>query len=586
MADEIKSDYVKIWVTSFNMAAKTLEFEKLEEQKSVHKRISETVPDGYDVYVCGAQELVDEKYFTIIDRTLKKRGFRRTSTTTARVSGRGDGSFLSSKHTTIAIFISNKYKDKIKVRKCYSCSLGLMEGSKGAASLLLDVEGTTVAFLCCHLSSKLPKDKQKNYRKMIQDVGALGDKHFSILSQVHHVVVFGDLNYRIRKISAERVLHILTKDGSSKRLWQYDTLKKDINTKKAFANFREPRPRLDFLPTYKKKPNRTIEIKRFKDGKLDFKSGSSWLYEVYRIKYKEPMYKGGKEQDRIPSFTDRLVVHSMPTRRNLCFEEDSKPYLFQNISNPDSDNYGCIFGLTFSDHTPIYAGLRLSLPHLMRRPPWEFDGEKPKAYRLQLKNINVKLGDKTKHEIKSIRTLFPLHYENSNDECLPSLKFDFTRTSLMKEEEQKSQLPTPPAQPAPKSTIASDHWNSELPAPSTQSALKNRCYSRGDDMLTLEDMLRDLAENSEKREYPPIELVYCGPESRDMFGNLHCLVKITLTDGRELEGCFEVLFSDFDQNLIQSGKPCKKAVRIELFLQGRKFGQCHVDVVHDFVSKK
>jgi len=536
MEDDIKSEYVeiKILVTSFNMGAKTLDFESTKEQESVHQKIAETVPPGYDVYVCGAQELVDETYFNIIDKTLSKRRFRRTATNTARVSGRGDGSFLNAKHTTIAIFISDNHKDKIKVRKCYSCSLGRMEGSKGAASLLLDISGTTIAFLCCHLSSNLPKDKQRNYRKMIQDVGALGDKHFSILSQVHHVVVFGDLNYRIRDISADEVLQKIEKEGSSRTLWDHDTLKtilkKDIQGM-AFAGFREPRPRADFLPTYKKKPNRKVEIKKFKSGKLDVKD-SSWLHDVYRTKYKEPMYKGGSLQDRIPSFTDRLLVYSMPTlsklrrKAELKFERDSKPYLFQNHRDPNNaDNYGCIYGLTFSDHTPIYAGLRLFLPHLSVRPPFEFEGEIPMPYRLRLMNIQV-IPDETKQvDIRSVRTLFPLHYENRNTKTSPSKKVDYSRLSSA-EDDEKSEL-------------------------------------------TLNEMLMSMAGNLRQPDRPPIELEYHGPNIRDMEGGLHCLIKITLTDGKELEGGFAVRYEKFELDTNLEKKSNIENVKFDLFRKGR-----------------
>merc|ERR1719320_252248 len=196
------------------MAAKTLEFVNPEETKKVKKMIAESVPPGYDVYLCGAQELVDEEYFNIIEKTLKGRGYRRTIVGNAKVSGRGDGCFLSTKNTTLAIFISNRHRNVIKVRKCYSCSLGYLEGSKGAASILLDVAGTTLAFLCCHLSSNLPRDKQRNYRFMVEDVGALGDKHYSITSQVHHVGALGDKHYSITEVSADQLLSEITKEAS------------------------------------------------------------------------------------------------------------------------------------------------------------------------------------------------------------------------------------------------------------------------------------------------------------------------------------------------------------------------------------
>jgi len=687
MADDIKCDDVKIWVTSFNMAAKTLEFEDPEETKKVKEAIAASVPRGYDVYICGAQELVDENYFTIIEKTLKPLGYRRTMVDNAKVSGRGDGCFLSRKNTTLAIFISTneRDKDKIKVRRCHSCSLGYLEGSKGAASILLDIAGTTIAFLCCHLSSNQPRNKQKNWRFMVEDVGALGDKDFSIISQVHHVVVFGDLNYRIVSLSAEEVLEEITKKESALHLWKdpgRDTMRKDIDSHQAFANFREPQPRGDFLPTYKKIPGRKVEIEVDNTGKLDVKD-NSWLNEVYRIKYKEPMYKGGSVADRIPSFTDRLIVHSSKSRiKDLWFEKDSKPYPYQRMRYPDANNYGCIYGLTFSDHTPIYAGLRLKLRHKMKRPPFEFNGEYPKVYRLRLLNIKVETPDLEHTKIKSIRTLFPLHYENGNKGTHCSKKVDFARTKASsvdsrasrKKEISMKELVTLRDAPLPQEEKEVNIWNpAEKLTTEIPSSLGKTSKSAPDDfekwsvddvvswvesmemgkysvyaksfrengvdggilsslspealtnflwgnlkIWNLEDRKhiihslrsktkRDIEEDepqvyiddglsykkqptlSEPRlkrynhesvpDHPAIVLRYRGPHFREMEGGLHCLIKLTLNDGKELEGGFETPFTDF---LEDEKAPEKKVV--DLFRKGRQlYGSASLEVLSDLV---
>jgi len=93
MQDDNKCDDVKIWVTSFNMGAKALEFEDPKETRDVHRKVAESVPPGYDVYVCGAQELVDKRYTSIIEKTLKARGYRRTSLTKREWQGEGTDVF-------------------------------------------------------------------------------------------------------------------------------------------------------------------------------------------------------------------------------------------------------------------------------------------------------------------------------------------------------------------------------------------------------------------------------------------------------------------------------------------------------------
>jgi len=261
------------------------------------------------------------------------------------------------------------------------------------------------------------------------------------------------------------------------------------------------------------------------------------------------MYKGGSLQDRIPSFTDRLLVYSMPTlsklnrKAALKFERDSKPYLFQIHRDPNNaDNYGCIYGLTFSDHTPIYAGLRLFLPHLSVRPPFEFEGEIPMPYRLRLMNIQV-IPDETKQvDIRSVRTLFPLHYENRNTKTSPSKKVDYSRLSSA-EDDEKSEL-------------------------------------------TLNEMLLSMAGNARQPDRPPIELEYDGPNIRDMEGGLHCLIKITLTDGKELEGGFAVRFEKFELDTNLEKKSNIEIVKFELFRKGRlRYGVAKLRALAYFARK-
>jgi len=471
----------------------------------------------------------------------------------------------------LAIFISNRHKDKIKVRSCYSCSLGYLEGSKGAASILLDVDGTTMAFLCCHLSSNQPRDKQRNYRFMVEDVGALGDKHFSIISQVHHVVVFGDLNYRITEVTADQVLKEITKAASPMSVWKYDTMRKDIVKGLAFSGFREPRPREDFLPTYKKKTRRRVEIKKYDSGKLDVKKSNKWLFDVYRTKYKEPMYKGGAIHERIPSFTDRVIVYSLPTLRrkdDLSFEKDSAPYQFQKFKYPNADNYGCIYGLAFSDHTPIYAGLRLKLPHKLKRPPCEFYGEQPKAYRLRLADIRVSTPEEKCAEIRSIRTLFPLHYENGNTETKVSEKVDFFCGKELSQGSWRSANTIDDFGMFSLQEMVTLSEMLVLESPSNTSNPKPK--PKPEHVSRILESVPD---------HPAIELKYRGPHFRDMNGVLHCLIKVTIGDGKELEGGFETVFSDF----LECEKQPKNVV-VQLFLKGRQsFGSAKINVYSDLV---
>eukprot|EP01084_Bolivina_argentea_P174178 301701_1 len=88
--------------------------------------------------------------------------------------------------------------------------------------------------------------------------------------------------------------------GNLVKLWQCDSLNIELKDNKqcAFKNFDEPIPRLDFYPTYKKKPNRQLDFdqnpKILKNmGASSQQTSLSQLDKIYTTKYKEPFYKGG-----------------------------------------------------------------------------------------------------------------------------------------------------------------------------------------------------------------------------------------------------------------------------------------------------
>ena len=106
--------------------------------------------------------------------------------------------------------------------------------------------------------------------------------------------------------------------GNLQSLWEADSLKQELRTRKecAFKRFKEPVPRLDFYPTYKKKPNRQLDFDQNPRhlstmSATSQQSSLSQLDKIYTTKYKEPFYKGGLIQDRVPSFCDRVLYHTM-----------------------------------------------------------------------------------------------------------------------------------------------------------------------------------------------------------------------------------------------------------------------------------
>ena len=48
---------------------------------------------------------------------------------------------------------------------------------------------------------------------------------------------------------------------------------------------------------------------------------ADWVNRVYVTQYKEPFYKGGRTKERVPSWTDRILYHVMPSRTGRIVPE-------------------------------------------------------------------------------------------------------------------------------------------------------------------------------------------------------------------------------------------------------------------------
>ena len=68
LADKAKS--LKLWVGSFNMAYKDV----FSEDESAFQQLEGYIPNGYDIYVIGVQEGINEGFFSAINKILRYRG--------------------------------------------------------------------------------------------------------------------------------------------------------------------------------------------------------------------------------------------------------------------------------------------------------------------------------------------------------------------------------------------------------------------------------------------------------------------------------------------------------------------------------
>lgn len=52
-----------------------------------------------------------------------------------------------------------------------------------------------------------------HYQSLIEQLGnALGNEYFQLCEQFHHVLWIGDLNYRLARVSSERVLEAIERN--------------------------------------------------------------------------------------------------------------------------------------------------------------------------------------------------------------------------------------------------------------------------------------------------------------------------------------------------------------------------------------
>ena len=267
-----------------------------------------------------------------------------------------------------------------------------------------------------------------HYKTIVKNAGSkLGCNGFHLLEQFHHIVWFGDLNYRIKSLSADQVKLYMAK-GELNEIWQADTLRRELRNHRVFYKFQEPFPRKDFYPTYKKKPDRRLDWARNPEDLKQASQSShetcmSLLDQIYRTKYKEPFYKGGSVQDRIPSFCDRLLYRSLQSTSGQLMPEYDSAVLncWQDSSFENCHNYGFIpHNLMGSDHSAIVCGLNLTCPNNFPTPPNEFDENgSPLHFFIQITNILVVKGNykfKKKSKLtKSGRNIFDESDNKSNN---------------------------------------------------------------------------------------------------------------------------------------------------------------------------
>ncbi len=224
--------------------------------------------------------------------------------------------------------------------------IGHVYGNKGGLCVKIEIEGTSLCFISCHLAAHIQhwKHRNRDLEEIFDGIHVgttasekLSDGHESldVTQQFHHVFVFGDLNYRIdindpgetdndKKVRYKsgsdahkkhwQKIQDLIKDGNLEELWKHDQLKNNIDDCNILCGFSEgvkPGSPYNFAPTFK----------------VEREKGTTY------------------KQQRASSWCDRILWHSLPG-----YEGDITPLEYTSL--PDVGT---------SDHKPIRAGFEVAL---------------------------------------------------------------------------------------------------------------------------------------------------------------------------------------------------------------------------------
>lgn len=329
-------DKVKIWTGTWNLGCAE-PFAGMSAEKA-QRLLQPFVPTGYDIYVLGVQAGASDSVFEIVDSMLTAEGCRRVRldntinansalsssghsgrspspsssssssvNDNSKVLGRGDGSILSLNFTGIAIYVRVKIIGDVKLLGVTNFPLSSVE-SKGAVAVAMSILGRSICFITCYLEAKNHEKKREQYSTLVKTIGGmLAEDGFHINDQFHHVIWFGDMNYRLvdtsgNQMPADTIITMLEDGRLFRTLFDtHDQLNQDKRAQNIFCGFREPVPFPNFYPTYKKIENR---------GPVDY-TNKSWVRSTYRTHIKEPFYKGGSVKERTPGFCDRILYQSM-----------------------------------------------------------------------------------------------------------------------------------------------------------------------------------------------------------------------------------------------------------------------------------
>jgi endonuclease/exonuclease/phosphatase family metal-dependent hydrolase len=179
---------------------------------------------------------------------------------------------------------------------------------KGGIGVQISYLSTNLVFITAHLAAHASETNNRNsdIASILKTLG-LGNPNYDTGHQFHHCFFMGDLNYRLNSDNLAETISLIAQQQWS-QLLSMDQLIKEKNQGNIFYDFHEPD--IQFAPTFK--------VAR--GTRSDF------------------------DRKRIPSWCDRILVHSLPE----CIARATA--------------YNSIDTILTSDHVPVYANWDISVP--------------------------------------------------------------------------------------------------------------------------------------------------------------------------------------------------------------------------------
>ncbi|KAL8011147.1 putative endonuclease/exonuclease/phosphatase [Plasmopara halstedii] len=272
------------------------------------------------------------------------------------IRGHGDHALIHRKSTSLSIYYAHYLENHLHVIATGSHKF---LGSKGgiAVTIRLSDDPQTLTFVNCHLEANSIERRLRQLEQLATELPrslARGTTKFefdTLATWSDHVVWMGDFNSRLQLLESNQVLKLLTAGRLQELHDKYDSLATDLKNVPGLQSFREPVKWPTFFPTYKKVPYRArLPLSGSTTG-----TGRTtrWVQHVYKTKYREPIYKGGRIRERVPSWCDRILYHSQNSEyfkveKVTCFDSNNNQLTLQR------DNYRALNDeLRGSDHSPV-----------------------------------------------------------------------------------------------------------------------------------------------------------------------------------------------------------------------------------------